>query len=90
MRRSGRFALYAAALTAVVVLLSGGMRGKAQAPNPMPPPLLPTEDTVRVTIVPGHVVTIWADARRVTMRHSPLGGEAVVEIDTSPRLIGKP
>ena len=90
MRHSWRFTLCAASLA--VALLCTALWGEAQPPAPAPvlPMPLDTQDTVRVTIVPGHSVTIWAEARRVTMRHSAMSGEAIVEIDTSPRLVGKP
>ena len=91
MRHSGRFTLCAAALA--VALLCTALWGEAQPPAPSVPPLprpIDTQDTVRVTIVPGHSVTIWAEARRVTMRHSGMSSEAIIEIDTSPLMAVKP
>ena len=77
----------------VVVLVRVGLWGRAQAPHAeatrMPAPLVATQDILPVTIVRGHSVTIWADARRMTMRHSEMSNEEIVDIDTSVRGYGE-
>lgn len=61
-----------------VLVLIGTVAQSEPAPLPTP------EWSVRVSVSAGRT-TIYAPADRVSLRHSVMGNESVIEIDTAPR-----